>query len=58
MEYHVVRVILHNGRQFKQVAVRGGVIVQVRGFQDIPFSLADIHKSKVNYEKWTYSEKE
>ncbi len=35
MDYHVVLVILLDGRKFDQAAVRGGLIVQVRGFQVI-----------------------
>lgn len=35
MVYHVVLVILLDGRKFDQVAVRGRLIVQVHGFQVI-----------------------
>jgi len=51
MDNHVVRVILQDGRKFEQLAVRRGLIVQVRGFQENPFSTADMSKIKVDHKK-------
>jgi hypothetical protein len=56
MDYHVVRVTLHDGRRYEQVAIRGGFIVQVRGYEQVPFSEADITEIKVNHKKWKFHE--
>jgi hypothetical protein len=41
MDYQVACVVLHDGRKFEQVAVTASWIVQVRGYEDVPFSSAD-----------------
>ncbi len=48
MDYQVVRIVLHGGRKFEQVAVTAGLIVQVRGYEDAPFSSADTKEMTIN----------
>jgi hypothetical protein len=57
MDYYVGRVTLYDGREYGQVAVQGGLIVQVRGFRDIPFSTGEISEIEVNHKKWNFREK-
>lgn len=52
MTYHVVSVILRDGRRFDQVVIDRGDITKVRGANEIPFSEDDIKQIISPYDKW------
>jgi hypothetical protein len=51
MGYHVVSVILRDGRYFEQAIVTGGGLTQIRGLDAIPFAEADIDDFVVTHKK-------
>jgi len=54
MGYQIVTIQLLDGREFKQVAIIGDCIGQIRGFKDIPFAVADIVNIELTHEKWDW----
>ena len=54
MGYHVVSVILRDGRCFEQAIVAGGRLTTIRGLGVIPFSEADIDHFVVTHRKWDW----
>ena len=54
--YQVVSVKLKDGRSFEQVATSEGCIIEVRGFNRIPFSADDITSVRVNHKGWNFRE--
>lgn len=54
--YQVVSVELKDGRSFEQVATSEGCIVEVRGFEEIPFSTDDIASVRLNHRSWNFRE--
>jgi hypothetical protein len=55
MGYHVVSVILHDGKKYDRVVVNGGYITQVAGCEDIPFREEDIREIIVTHDKWHFA---
>jgi hypothetical protein len=47
MGYQVATVILNDGKQYRDVVIDGGVITQVDGRPDVPFSEEDIQDIRV-----------
>jgi hypothetical protein len=54
MSYHVVTVVLRDGRRYKQAVVVGGYLTKIRGFNAIPFAEADIDHFIVTHRKWDW----
>jgi hypothetical protein len=52
--YHVVAVVLKNGKTFEQVATSEGCVIEVRGYEEIPFSAHEIESVKVNHKRWNF----
>ena len=52
--YHVVSVALKDGRNFEQVAASEGCIIEVRGYEEIPFAAHEIQSIKVNHKRWNF----
>jgi hypothetical protein len=52
--YQVVSVKLNDGRSFDQVVVSEGCIIEVRGFQGIPFSTDQVADVSVTHERWNF----
>ena len=56
MGYQVVSVELKNGESFEQVATSEGYVIEVRGYDDIPFSADDVADVRVNHKQWNFRE--
>ena len=54
--YQVVSVTLRDGRYFDQVVVSDGFIIQVRGYEDIPFPPDEALTVRVNHKGWNFRE--
>ena len=52
--YLVVAVELKNGTYFDQVTVSEGCIIEVRGFEQIPFAPEDIESIRINHKHWNF----
>lgn len=55
--YHVASVGLKNGKVFEQVAVSEGCIIEVRGYDGIPFTANEIESIKVNHKRWNFRDR-
>jgi hypothetical protein len=55
MGYQVVSIVLKDGRRFDQVAVVEGIIAEVRGHRDIPFTEDRIAQIILTHEKWNFN---
>ena len=54
--YQVVSVELKNGNSFDQVATSEGYVIEVRGYDEIPFSADDVADVRVNHKRWNFRE--
>jgi hypothetical protein len=52
--YQVVSVELKDGRYFDQVVASEGCIIEVRGYQEIPFAPDEVVSVKVNHKHWNF----
>lgn len=52
--YQVVSVTLKDGRHFEQVVASEGCIIQVRGYEDVPFVPSEIAEVRVNHKRWNF----
>jgi hypothetical protein len=52
--YQVVSVELKDGRSFDQVATSEGCIIEVRGYNEIPFAAEDVASVSVNHNRWNF----
>lgn len=52
--YQVVSVELKDGRKFDQVVTSEGCIIEVRGFNEIPFTPEDVASVSVNHKRWNF----
>jgi hypothetical protein len=52
--YQVASVTLKDGRQFDQAVVSEGCIIQVRGYEDMPFAPDEVSTVKVNHRGWNF----
>lgn len=52
--YQIVSVELKDGRIFEQVVASEGCIIEVRGYQEIPFAADDVSSVKVNHKRWNF----
>ena len=55
MGYHIVSILLKDGRQFNQVVVVEGRITQIRGLTGIPFSEEEIADVILTHYKWDFN---
>lgn len=55
MGYQVVSVILQDGRRFDQTAVVQGIIAEVRGLDEIPFTEDQIAQIILTHDKWDFN---
>jgi hypothetical protein len=52
--YKVVSVKLKDGRRFEQVVVSECCIIEVRGYEEIPFAPDDVAFVSVNHKHWNF----
>lgn len=52
--YQIVSVELKDGRRFDQAVVSEGCIIQVRGYNEIPFSPGEVRSVSVNHKAWNF----
>jgi hypothetical protein len=52
--YQIVSVALKDGKCFDQVVVSEGCIIEVRGYDEIPFGVDDIMSVCVNHKRWNF----
>ena len=54
--YQIVSVDLKDGRCFDQVVASEGCIIEVRGFEKIPFAPEEVASVIVNHKHWNFRE--
>ena len=54
--YQTVLVRLKDGRIFDQAIASEGYIIAVRGFNDVPFTAAEVEYVAVNNKSWNFRE--
>jgi hypothetical protein len=52
--YQIVSVELKDGRCFDQAVVSEGCIIEVRGYNQIPFSPDDVLSVSLNHKRWNF----
>jgi hypothetical protein len=52
--YQVVSVVLKDGRSFDQVVTSECCIIEVRGYEEIPFAPDDVASVSVNHKRWNF----
>ncbi len=52
--YQVVAVTLKDGKHFDQVLTSEGCVIQVRGYQEVPFTPDDVAAVAVNHKRWNF----
>jgi hypothetical protein len=52
--YKIVSVELKDGRRFDQVVVSECCIIEVRGYEEIPFAPDDVSFVSVNHKSWNF----
>ena len=52
--YQVISVDLLDGSHFDQVVVSEGCIIEVRGYDEIPFAPAEVVSVSVNHNRWNF----
>lgn len=52
MGYWVVDAYLKDGKVFRQVVVNSGYVTKARGYEEIPFTEADVERFEVTHDKW------
>jgi hypothetical protein len=55
MDYQVVTVRLKDGSEYRQVAIVGGQIAQIKGREDIPFDEDSISEIIVTHDGWDFN---
>jgi len=54
--YQVISVELKDGRCFDQVVASEGCIIEVRGYEEIPFAPEEVASVIVNHKRWNFRE--
>jgi hypothetical protein len=54
MDYQTASVRLRNGRVIEDVLIIGGIVTEVRGYDNIPFSADEISDIRVTHRKWEF----
>jgi len=57
MGYHVVSVILADGRKYDRIIIDGGYITRIAEYEDIPFREEDIREIVVTHDKWDFRDR-
>jgi len=52
--YQIVSVELKDGRYFDQVVASEGCIIEVRGYEQIPFAPEEVASVIVNHKRWNF----
>ena len=52
--YQVISVELKDGRCFDQVVASEGCIIEVRGYEEIPFAPGEVASVIVNHKRWNF----
>lgn len=55
MGYQVVSIVLKDGRKFDQAVVIDGMITEIRGTKNIPFTEEQIAQIILTHDKWNYN---
>ena len=56
MGYHIVTVVLKDGRAYEQTVVVEGSITHIRFLKKVPFEGTDIAKVTVSHDRWDFSD--
>ena len=54
--YQTVSVELKDGTCFDQAVASEGCIIQVRGYEDVPFTADEVQSVSVNHRDWNFRE--
>jgi hypothetical protein len=54
MGYQIVAVKLKDGRCFDQVIASEGCLIQVRGYEVIPFGPEEVTSVSINHKRWNF----
>jgi len=54
IRYQVVSVKLKDGRCYEQAVASEGCIIQVRGYEDVPFAPNELESVRVNHKRWNF----
>jgi hypothetical protein len=54
MGYQIATVFLKSGEEYAQCVIAEGMIVQVRGRNDIPFAEPEIADIAITHDKWDF----
>jgi len=54
--YQIISVDLNDGRHFDQVLVSEGCVIEVRGYEEIPFAPAEVAVVNVNHKRWNFKD--
>jgi len=52
--YQVISVELKNGKRFDQVIASEGCVIEVRGYEEIPFAPEEVAAVIVNHKRWNF----
>jgi hypothetical protein len=52
--YQVVSVKLKDGRRHEQAVASEGCIIQVRGYENVPFRANELESVRVNHKRWNF----
>ncbi len=52
--YHIITIILYDGKRYDHVIANSGYITQVKGYNEIPFAVADIKEIIITHDKWKF----
>ena len=52
--YQVVSVKLKDGRCYEQAVASEGCIIQVRGYENVPFAPNELESVRVNHKRWNF----
>ena len=56
MGYHIVTVLLKDGRRFDQAVVDSGYVTKVHGHREIPFTIEEIQDVVITHDKWNFQD--
>ena len=54
--YQIISVELKDGKCFDQVVASEGCIIEVRGYEEIPFAPEEVASVIVNHKRWNFRE--
>lgn len=55
MGYHVVSIVLKDGRRYDRVVIDSGFVTKVKSMHEIPFKEEDIQQIIATHDKWDFN---